>query len=198
MGGGLGGGSSNAATVLVALNYLWQTQFSIEQLSELGLSLGADVPIFIHGFAAYAQGIGEKLTVAKPQESWYLVSKPPISISTASVFLSPDLKRNTTRLSTHHFNTVYDDKQLFDTRKYHNDCQTIVIKQYDEVANLLAWLVEYAPSRMTGTGACVFSRLTSEEAAYALQKKLPTGIISFVAQGLNKSPLTSVLEQLNK
>ena len=198
MGGGLGGGSSNAATVLVSLNTLWQCGFSTKQLAEFGVALGADVPIFIHGFSAFAQGVGEKLTAVLPEESWYLVSKPNTAISTASVFASPDLPRETARFSYDNFSKFYCDTELFNDDKYHNDCQTMVIKHYDEVANLLAWLIEYAPSRMTGTGACVFSRFSSEKEAYELQNKLPSGIESFVAQGLNKSPFTSVLEKLNE
>ncbi len=201
MGGGLGGGSSNAATVLVSLNKLWQSNLSTDELAELGLSLGADVPIFVHGFAAFAQGIGEQLTPVTPKECWYLVSKPDVSISTASVFSSKDLPRNTAKIDSADFNSDYKDEDLFALKslkveKYHNDCQTMVIKHYFEVANLLAWLVEYAPSRMTGTGACVFSRFSSQQEACGLQAKLPLGISSFVAQGLNKSPLCSVIEQL--
>ena len=198
MGGGLGGGSSNAATILVALNSLWKGHFSTEQLANFGLSLGADVPIFVHGFAAFARGIGEQLTAVEPKEYWYLVCKPNISISTASVFISPDLPRNTTRLVSEDFSKTYCDKDLFNDDKYHNDCQIMVIKHYDEVAKLLAWLVEYAPSRMTGTGACIFSRFHSEQEACEIQKNLPPGIESFVAQGLNKSPFTSVIESLGK
>jgi 4-diphosphocytidyl-2-C-methyl-D-erythritol kinase len=203
MGGGLGGGSSNAATILVALNALWQCNFSTKQLSELGLSLGADVPIFIHGFAAFAQGIGEKLSPVQPKEHWYLISKPHCSISTASVFTSSDLPRDTKKLVHNDFNKHYCDDDLFtgyqqNNGKYHNDCQTMVIKHYDKVANLLAWLIEYAPSRMTGTGACVFSSFPSKEAAYDLQTKLPKGIDSFIAKGLNKSSLLPVIEDLIK
>jgi len=203
MGGGLGGGSSNAATILVALNVLWQCGFSAKQLSTLGLTLGADVPIFIHGFAAFAQGIGEKLSPVQPQECWYLVSKPLCSISTASVFTSPDLPRDTKKLVLNNFNSHYRDGDLFtgyqlNNGKYHNDCQTMVIKHYDKVANLLAWLIEYAPSRMTGTGACIFSCFSSKQAAYELQVKLPKGINSFIAKGLNKSSLLPVIEDLVK
>jgi len=201
MGGGLGGGSSNAATVLIALNTLWQTNFSNTELAQLGLILGADIPIFIHGYAAFAQGVGEKLTPVSPKEYWYLVSKPAVSISTASVFTSVDLPRNTDKLPTSDFAKYYNDRDLFaitatKRAKYQNDCQTMVIKHYDPVAKLLAWLVEYAPSRMTGTGACIFSCFSSQQEACDLQAKLPKGISSFVAQGLNKSPLRSVIEQL--
>jgi 4-diphosphocytidyl-2-C-methyl-D-erythritol kinase len=199
MGGGLGGGSSNAATILVALNALWQCHFSIKQLAELGLSLGADVPIFVHGFAAFAQGVGEKLSPIFPKEFWYLVSKPDCSISTASVFTSPDLPRATPKLISNNFIDYDDDlfkDYLSNQGKYHNDCQTMVIKHYDKVANLLAWLVEYAPSRMTGTGACVFSCFSSKQKAVELQLKLPDGINSFIAKGINSSPLSSVIKDL--
>ncbi len=183
MGGGLGGGSSNAATTLVALNLLWQTHLSYQQLAELGVSLGADVPIFIHGFAAFAQGIGEQLTAVEPKEYYYLVTKPNCSISTQSVFSAPDLTRNTAKLNI--------DAQPIDQliEQSHNDCQSLVIKHYPEVANLLAWLVEYAPSRMTGTGACIFSRFGSAQEAHRIAELLPPSIESFVAKGVNQSSL---------
>lgn len=201
MGGGLGGGSSNAATILVALNFLWQTNLSLAELADLGLSLGADVPIFVHGFSAFAQGIGEKLTAVEPDEAWYLITKPNVSISTASVFTSTDLPRNTKKIVTENFSADFNSEDLFaqnpsKDEKYHNDCQTMVIKHYFEVAKLLAWLVEYAPSRMTGTGACIFTRFSSQQEACDLQSKLPKGVSSFVAQGQNISPLCSVIEQL--
>ncbi|KGJ96147.1 4-(cytidine 5'-diphospho)-2-C-methyl-D-erythritol kinase [Colwellia psychrerythraea] len=192
MGGGLGGGSSNAATILVALNTLWQCQLSLSELATLGLSLGADVPIFIHGFSAFAQGVGEKLTAIEPHEPWYLITKPDCSISTQQVFTAEDLPRNTSRLPPSALET-----NDFINDNFQNDCQILVIKQYPEVAKLLAWLVEYAPSRMTGTGACVFSRFSSQQEARSLQEKLPQGISSFVAQGLNKSPLCSVIAKLS-
>lgn len=190
MGGGLGGGSSNAATVLVALNQLWNLNLSTQELADIGLSLGADVPIFIHGFAAFAQGIGEVLTPIQPQEHWYLISKPDCSISTQSVFKSPDLTRNTPKLL---LNDIDSDLNI---DSYHNDCETMVIKHYPEVANLLAWLLEYAPSRMTGTGACIFSRFDSKREACEVQSKLPEGIESFIAKGINQSPLIDVIIKL--
>ena len=183
MGGGLGGGSSNAATVLLALNTLWKTDLTIEQLAELG----ADVPIFIHGYAAFAQGIGEQLTPASPKTYWYLISKPNCSISTQSVFTSKDLTRDTPSIR-------YSDDNI---ENYHNDCQTWVIKHYPEVAKLLAWLIEYAPSQMTGTGACIFSRFSSKQEACYVQSLLPNGIESFVAEGLNKSPLHAAVAAVN-
>jgi 4-diphosphocytidyl-2-C-methyl-D-erythritol kinase len=192
MGGGLGGGSSNAATVLLALNKLWKINFSIQKLATLGLSLGADVPIFIHGFSAFAQGVGEKLIAVEPKEHWYLVTKPDCSISTESVFKSPDLPRKTPRKDP-----LSPQVDLCNVDDWHNDCQEMVIKHYPEVAKLLSWLLEYAPSRMTGTGACIFSRFNCRKEAYKLQNKLPTGTYSFITQGLNVSPLRSVIEQLN-
>jgi len=186
MGGGLGGGSSNAATTLLALNYLWKINFSIDKLADLGLTLGADVPVFIRGFSAFAQGVGELLTPAKPKEYWYLVTKPNCSISTAEIFNAPTLTRNTAKLAL----TEIDFKLC------HNDCQSIASKLYPEVAKLLAWLVEYAPSQMTGTGACLFSRFDTQAEALLLQNILPKGIYSFVAKGLNQSPLVEQIAVL--
>ena len=190
MGGGLGGGSSNAATTLLALNYLWNINFSIDKLADLGLMLGADVPVFIRGFAAFAQGVGDKLTPAKPKEYWYLVTKPHCSISTAEIFNAQALTRNTAKL----------ELSEIDFKLCHNDCQPIATKLYPEVAKLLAWLLEYAPSRMTGTGACLFSRFDTQAEALLLQDKLqihfPDGIYSFVAKGLNQSPLVKQIAAL--
>lgn len=192
MGGGLGGGSSNAATILLALNTLWQCNLPCDDLASLGLSLGADVPIFIHGFSAFAQGVGEQLSHLEPIESWYLITKPDCSISTQEVFTATDLPRNTHKLALKSLET-----EDFLTDEFHNDCQTFVINNYPEVANLLSWLIEYAPSRMTGTGACIFTRFSSQEKARSLQEKLPKGVHSFVARGLNKSPLYSVIESVS-
>jgi len=186
MGGGLGGGSSNAATVLMALNILWNCQLSPTELAKLGIYLGADVPIFIHGFSAFAQGIGEQLTAQSPIEYWYLVSKPACSISTAEIFTHKDLARNTPRLGT----------TEIDIEACHNDCQTLVIKHYPKVANLLSRLLEYAPSRMTGTGACIFTQFNSKDEALLIQSKLPIEVESFVAKGMNESPLLAELEVL--
>ena len=186
MGGGLGGGSSNAATVLVALNKLWQLNYTTTELAELGLSLGADVPIFVHGHAAFAEGVGEIIHPQSPQEHWYLVTKPDVSISTAEVFSAPDLTRDTAPI----------DKDDYELASCHNDCQNWVINRYPEVANLLAWLVEYAPSQMTGTGACIFSSFTCEQEARYIQSKLPQGIESFVAKGANTSPLMPAVKNL--
>lgn len=186
MGGGIGGGSSNAATTLLALNYLWQTELSIDALATLGLQLGADVPIFVHGFAAIAEGVGEILEPTHPPECWYLVSKPDVSISTAEIFNHPDLPRNTPKVNN----------QNLDLSVSKNDCENLVLKHYPEVAKLRSWLLEYAPSKLTGTGACIFSQFNNEADAKKVQSLLPENIESFVAKGCNRSPLHEALEAL--
>ncbi|QTF08406.1 4-(cytidine 5'-diphospho)-2-C-methyl-D-erythritol kinase [Brenneria izadpanahii] len=183
MGGGLGGGSSNAATALVALNHLWQCNLSADALAGLGLRLGADVPVFIHGHAAFAEGIGEKLTPAYPAEKWYLVAHPGISISTPLIFGDPQLKRNSPVRS---LETLL--KQTFV-----NDCETIARKRFREVEQLLSWLLEYAPARLTGTGACVFAEFDTEPEARQVLDQAPDWLNGFVARGVNVSPLQRTL-----
>ena len=184
MGAGLGGGSSNAATVLVGLNHLWQTGLTLEELAEIGLSLGADVPIFVRGFAAFAEGVGEKLTACQPPEKWYLVLKPEVSISTALIFQHPDLPRNTPKRNI---------EQLL-REDYTNDCEKVVRDHYSEVEDLLSWLVQYAPSRLTGTGACVFAEFDREDEARKVLALAPKSVQGFVAQGQNISPLHQALK----
>ncbi|NMP33308.1 4-(cytidine 5'-diphospho)-2-C-methyl-D-erythritol kinase [Thalassotalea sp. M1531] len=188
MGGGLGGGSSNAATILLALNKLWKINLPLPELAKLGLTLGADVPIFVSGFAAFADGVGEKLMPASPEECWYLVSKPEVHISTQAVFQSDELPRNTPKILA----------ENLDTKHSQNDCEDVVTKHYPEVANLLATLVEYAPSRMTGTGACIFTPFNSEKEARHIQSQLPKDIETFVAKGVNQSPVHQALEKLTQ
>lgn len=179
MGGGLGGGSSNAATVLVALNKLWQTGFTAEELAFHGLSLGADVPVFIHGHAAFAEGVGDKLQSVSLPEKWYLVAHPGISVSTPAVFNDPALIRDTPQ------------RNLCDllTSPFSNDCEPVVRKRFHKVEQLLCWLLEYAPSRLTGTGACVFAEFDTEYAARQVLRKVPEWVSAFVARGVNVSPL---------
>lgn len=187
MGAGLGGGSSNAATVLVALNHLWQTGLSLEQLAELGLSLGADVPVFIRGFAAFAEGVGEQLTPCEVAEKWYVVLKPAVSISTALIFQHPDLPRNTPKRS---LPTLLNSD-------WSNDCEKIVRQHYPEVDTCLTRLLQYAPARLTGTGACVFAEFDNEAAARAAFAAQPSDIEGFVAQGKNRSALHQYLLTLS-
>lgn len=179
MGGGLGGGSSNAATVLVALNELWHCGLSDDQLAELGLTLGADVPVFVRGHAAFAEGIGEQLQPANPQEKWYLVAHPGVSIPTPIIFGDVDLKRDT---PVRPLNVLLQ-------ATYANDCEPIARKRFREVEQLVSWLLEYAPSRLTGTGACVFAEFDTETAARQVLNQAPEWIRGFVARGVNVSPL---------
>ncbi|MHA2937836.1 4-(cytidine 5'-diphospho)-2-C-methyl-D-erythritol kinase [Vibrio sp. RC27] len=183
MGGGIGGGSSNAATTLVALNHLWQTNLNDEELAKIGLTLGADVPIFIHGNAAFAEGVGEKLSFITPEEPWYLVIRPNVSISTAEIFSHPQLTRNTPKREL---------AELLNT-PYENDCEKIVQLLYPEVDKQLSWLLQYGPSRLTGTGSCIFAEFDSQEKANNILAKLPDGVTAFVAQGRNTSPLKKTL-----
>ncbi|MGI2149130.1 4-(cytidine 5'-diphospho)-2-C-methyl-D-erythritol kinase [Shewanella baltica] len=183
MGGGLGGGSSDAATTLVALNTLWHTQLSTEELAKIGLKLGADIPVFIHGFAAFAEGVGERLQAVNPSEPWYLVIAPDAHVSTADVFQDPLLPRDTPKLAI----------DALMSQPWANDCQKLVVSKYPQVAKALGWLLEYAPSRMTGTGACVFGEFTQQQQALAALAKLPSEMQGFVAQGMNLSPLITRL-----
>lgn len=186
MGAGLGGGSSNAATVLVALNQLWKTNLSLEALAEMGLKLGADVPIFVRGFAAFAEGVGEKLTPCQPEEKWYLVLKPEVSISTAAIFKHSELPRNTPKRSL--------DQLL--SLSWANDCEKIVKDLYPEVEEYISWLIKYAPARLTGTGACVFAEFNSKADAFAAFENKPAHYQGFVSQGQNISPLHRKLNLL--
>jgi 4-diphosphocytidyl-2-C-methyl-D-erythritol kinase len=182
MGGGLGGGSSNAATVLVALNTFWQCKLSTDTLANIGLSLGADVPIFVNGHTAFAQGVGEVLTPCEQPQFYYLVATPDVHISTADIFGHPDLPRNTPEID-------FAQYRFEDTT---NDCQKLVCDTHSKVASLLQWLLNYAPSRMTGTGASVFAVFSQQEQAQKVMDMLPQGVSGFVARGLNRSSLYSL------
>ena len=186
-GAGLGGGSSDAATTLVALNHLWGLELSVDQLADIGLKLGADVPVFVHGKAAWAEGVGEELTPIDPKESWYLVIRPDCCVSTMEVFNSPDLTRNTPSIRIRDF--------LRDGG--HNDCESVVKKLHSKVANALDWLGQFTDARMTGTGSCVFAGFDNQQQAKSVYEKLPQGWEGFVAKGLNHSPLLARLEQEN-
>ncbi len=183
MGGGLGGGSSNAATVLVALNHLWQCGLSVDELAAIGLTLGADVPVFVRGHAAFAEGVGEILTPVDPREKWYLVAHPGVSIPTPVIFNDPDLPRNTPKRSI---------KTLLKC-EFGNDCEVIARKRFREVDAALSWLLEYAPSRLTGTGACVFAEFDTESRARQVLEQAPEWLKGFVAKGVNLSPLHRAL-----
>lgn len=184
MGGGLGGGSSNAATTLVALNQIWQLAISIEQLMILGRQLGADVPIFIYGHSAFAEGIGDQLQAVAPIEHWYLVIKPDIAIATAAIFNHAELKRDSI---TRELTTLL-------ATPYTNDCEPIVRKLYPVIDSLINQLSPKTPTRLTGTGSCIFCECSGEQHAKQLQQSLPrhiasTQLTSFIAKGRNQSPL---------
>jgi 4-diphosphocytidyl-2-C-methyl-D-erythritol kinase len=182
-GGGLGGGSSDAATTLAVLNKLWKPGLSRDELAELGLSLGADVPVFVHGEAAWAEGVGEVLIPVTLPEPWFLVVNPLVSVSTANIFSDPGLTRDTPR-------TKIPDPL---TGIGKNDCEAVVRRRYPEVAAALDWLNAFAPARMTGTGGCVFAAFDSEAAASVVAGQVPASWSSFVARGVNLSPLRQAL-----
>lgn len=188
VGGGIGGGSSNAATTLVGLNHLWQTQLSLEKLADLGLSLGADVPVFVLGRAAFAQGIGEKLEPVDLAEPWYLVAVPPVSISTAKIFSDPCLTRDT---PVTNMRTVLKQSG-------HNDCQAVVEKRYPEVRNALILLNKFVEARLTGTGSCIFGGFPNEQQAAKVATQISESLPSFVAQGANISMLHRALQNLSE
>ena len=183
LGGGLGGGSSDAATTLTVLNRLWGLDLSLDELARLGLRLGADVPVFVHGQAAWAEGVGEILTPVTLPEPWFLVVNPRVSVSTADVFSDSGLTRDTPR-------TKIPDPL---TGVGNNDCEAVVRRKHPEVAAALDWLNAFAPARMTGTGACVFAAFESEAAANVIAAQVPARWSSFVARGVNLSPLRQAL-----
>jgi len=185
MGGGLGGGSSDAATTLLGLNQLWQLNLSTAKLAKLALQLGADVPVFVGGQAAFAEGVGEQLTPISPPTPWYLIIHPGVHISTAEIFQHADLPRTSSAIKAADWR--------FETTR--NDCQQLVGRAYPEVAKALQWLLEYAPARLTGTGACVFGVFPSQIEASNVCAKLPVQWTGVVARGLNQSPVCHQLRQ---
>ena len=187
MGAGLGGGSSNAATTLVGLNFLWQCGLSNDELAIIGCQLGADVPVFIHGNSAFAEGIGDQLTPVQLSDFWYLVVTPNIKVSTAEIFSHPQLTRNSPPIKI---------RALLE-EQYRNDCQSVVEALYPPVKQLLQWLQRFKNPLMTGTGASVFCRFDSELSARQAQAEVPQKWSSFVARGTNISPLHKQMEKFN-
>lgn len=179
MGGGLGGGSSDAATTLLALNKLWGLGLSRERLMRLGLQLGADVPVFVFGENAFAEGVGERLRAYTLPEEWYVVLFPPVHVPTALVFARPELTRNTNSLTI----------RALPAADLHNDLQPVVCKLYPEVERHLAWLGRFARAMMTGSGACVFAGFPSAAAALDVFRQLPADMRGVVARGLPQHPL---------
>lgn len=184
MGGGLGGGSSDAATVLLVLNHLWQTGLSRAELITLGLQLGADVPVFVFGENAWAEGIGEKLQAIDLPDAWYAVLTPPVHVSTAAIFTSQDLTRDTIPRKMAAFSRGFGQ----------NDMQPLVCRMYPEVKKCLDWLGQFGDARMSGSGSSVFVELASREAAETVMNSKPVEISGFVAKGLAQHPLHNLVK----
>ena len=182
--GGLGGGSSDAATTLVALNELWGTRLGVDELAALGLELGADVPVFVRGHSAWGEGVGEELVPIDLPQRWFAVIRPPVAVSTAEVFQAPDLTRNSPKITIRGFLQAGG----------RNDCEPVVTARYPQVRQALDWLGQFGEARMTGTGSCVFASFVAQyEAARAL-RGMPGDWQGFVARGLAVSPLPGRLE----
>jgi len=187
MGGGLGGGSSDAATTLVVLNELWGLQLSREKLMELGLALGADVPVFVYGYSAWAEGVGEKLEKIKLPEQWTVVIKPECHVDTKEIFSAKDLTRNSKSIR------IAD----FTAGQHQNDCLGVVRERYQAVKDALIDLSRFSEARLTGTGACVFAQFDSEEAAISTYESLKNKWQVYLTKGVNESPLFSKLKSSN-
>lgn len=179
VGGGLGGGSSDAATTLLALNRLWGAGLSRGRLAALGLELGADVPVFVGGESALAEGVGERLTPLEAPPAWYLVLVPPVRVPTARIFAHSELKRDSKPIKI----------TAFSPELAGNDLEPVVCREYPEVARHLDWLRRAAPAWVTGTGACVFAAFPDESAARRVLKQAPGDMQGFVAEGLARHPL---------
>ncbi len=177
--GGLGGGSSDAATTLVALNQLWKLGLPTQELARIGLELGADVPVFVQGHAAWAEGVGERLLPIDPPESVYLILRPGCAVSTAELFQAPELTRNSPAITI----------RAFLKSGGRNDCESLVRSRFPEVAAALDWLGRFAPARLTGTGSCIFASFADAGQAQAVASQVPARWQGFVVQGRNRSPL---------
>ncbi len=186
MGGGLGGGSSDAATTLLALNKLWNLGLSRERLMQLGLTLGADVPVFIFGENAFAEGVGEQLQAFPLPDAWYVVLFPPVHVPTDRIFTHPELTRDTNSIT---IRALPIGQRFSSTTWLVNDLQSVACKLYPEVAEYLAVLGKFAPAMMTGSGACVFAEFATEAEARRVLQQLPEGVKGVVARGLPHHPL---------
>jgi 4-diphosphocytidyl-2-C-methyl-D-erythritol kinase len=179
MGGGIGGGSSNAATTLLALNHLWRTGLNIDQLAELGLTLGADVPVFVRGQSAFAEGVGEALTPLKIDQTVYLIIKPDCEVATHEIFSNKRLTRDSSAIT---MAAVFEQDGL-------NDCEAVVRELYPQVDKALNWLNQFASARLTGTGACIYASFADKASAEQVLRQLPSGLTGFIACGVNQSPV---------
>jgi len=186
LGAGLGGGSSDAATTLVALNELWGTGLNLQRLASIGADLGADVPVFVHGHSAFAEGIGDVLTPVELPQKWFLVVHPGVEVATAAVFQAPELTRKSPLITI---------RGLFEAET-RNDCEPVVRARFPAVGEALDWLGQFAEARLTGTGSCVFAAFDSASAAGHVAAQVPQSWRSYVARGLNRSPLHVQLARL--
>lgn len=186
MGGGLGGGSSDAATVLVVLNQLWNLGYSVEKLMDLGLSLGADVPVFISGHSAWAEGVGEVLQKIEPPEVWYVVLVPDCQVLTAKVFSSNRLTRNNIPVTIDSFTSGFTC----------NDCLPVVSELYRPVRSALDALSRFGDARLTGTGACIFLACVDQNQALKIKSELEDCYTVFVVKGCNRSPLHRKMDSI--
>jgi 4-diphosphocytidyl-2-C-methyl-D-erythritol kinase len=198
LGGGLGGGSSDAASTLIALNRLWQLGLSRARLQALALQLGADVPVFVFGRSAFAEGVGEQLRPVVLDPAWYLVLVPPVAVPTAAVFSAPELTRNSDPIKIASFSTgdqvlTAGEVGLPQAGLGRNDLQAVVCRRWPDVAGHLRWLLQFGPAAMSGSGACVFAVFRDEAAARGVHAQLPDGMQGFVACGMDRHPLSGWL-----
>lgn len=184
-GGGLGGGSSDAATTLLGLNRLWDLKLSLDELADIGLTLGADVPVFVRGHSAWAEGVGEKISAIELPEKWFLVLFPRCHVNTGKIFSHQELTRNDLAITIRAFLGAGGK----------NSCQPVVEKLYPPVRNARIWLEKFAPTHMTGTGSCLFAGFESEAAAQSVLNQLPGEWEGFIARGVNLSPAHTALTE---
>ncbi len=186
IGGGIGGGSSDAATVLRGLNKLWKCGLTVSQLAELGLQLGADVPLFVEGYSAWAEGVGEALTPLSLDQKWYLVIHPNVFVSTAEIFADKALTRDSETITIARFLESNKNDLV-------NVFEGVVKNKYPEIADAISWLSQFSTARLTGTGSCIFATFDEKKLAQQVLIKLPKQWQGFVAKGVNKSPLLGAL-----
>jgi 4-diphosphocytidyl-2-C-methyl-D-erythritol kinase len=184
IGGGLGGGSSDCATTLAVLNRLWGLALPKERLAELALALGADVPFFLFGRNAFAEGIGERLSALELPRAWYVVLVPPVAVSTRAIFASPELTQNSKTIKISGFSAGFGS----------NDLEPVVCRRHAEVAAHLEWLRQFGDARMSGSGACVFAEFAAEREARSVHSRMPADMRGFVVRGLDRQPLAALLE----
>lgn len=192
LGGGLGGGSSDAATVLLALNRLWELDWPRERLQALGLRLGADVPFFVYGQSAFVEGVGERFQAFALPPAWYLVIEPPARVPTAEIFAAPNLTRDTKAIKMADFSAGWGAGR--GSLPGRNDLEPVVCGRYPAVARALAWLGQHAEARMTGSGACVFASFAAEQDARAVLARMPEDMVGWIARGLDEHPLRALAD----